>query len=55
MIAGFSENYIISFGISKDDKNTSKRVLTMDQPYLILNKAYFDKGQAEPEVIASSK
>ena len=55
MITGFSENYLISFGISMDNKDTSKRVLTMDQPSLSLNKAYLDKGQAEPEVTANFK
>ena len=53
--AGFSEDYIISFGISKDSKNTSKRVLTMDQTSLGLSKEYLDKGRDEPEVKAYFK
>ena len=48
-------SYIFTTTIRKDAKDTSKRVLALDQTSFGLSKEYLDKGQDEPEVQAYYK
>ena len=48
-------SYIFTTTIRKDAKDTSKRVLALDQTSFGLSKEYLDKGLDEPEVQAYFK
>merc|ERR1712110_1251322 len=49
---GFSSDRMISIGISTDDKNSTKRILEVDQPSLGLSREYLIKGADDKDVKA---
>ncbi|XP_058793376.1 neprilysin-2-like isoform X2 [Phymastichus coffea] len=49
-IIGYSVDYFISFDIDVDSKNSSKRIITLDQTWLSLPREYLSKG-LENEVV----
>jgi len=52
---GFSSDRMISIGISTDDKNSTKRILEVDQPSLGLSREYLIKGADDKDVKAYLK
>ncbi|XP_053693923.1 neprilysin-2-like [Sabethes cyaneus] len=49
---GYSVNYIMSFSVGSDSKNTSYRTIQVDQASLSVNREYLIKGLSHPIVSA---
>ena len=47
---GFSTDYLINFSVTTDLKNSSSRILDLDQPGLGMAHEYFMKGLEDPIV-----
>ncbi|CAL8147661.1 unnamed protein product [Orchesella dallaii] len=52
---GYSVDYFIDFSVTTDVKNSTYRVIDVDQPALGLSREYLTKGLDEPEVKAYRK
>jgi len=52
---GYSVDYFIDFSVTTDVKNSTYRIIDLDQPALGLSREYLMKGPSEPEVQAYAK
>merc|ERR1719350_1103464 len=52
---GFSSDRVISIGISTDSKDSTRRILDIDQPSLGLSREYLIKGADDKDVKAYLK
>ena len=51
--AGFSPDHLVDFSVSTDMKNSSRRVMSVDQPRLGMSREYLMKGPNDPYVQAN--
>ena len=52
--AGYSVDYLVDFSVTTDLKNSSRRILDLDQPGLGMSREYLIKGLDDEDVQVSS-
>ena len=50
--AGYSVDYLVDFSVTTDLKNSSRRILDLDQPGLGMSREYLIKGFEDKDVQA---
>ena len=48
--AGYSVDYLVDFSVTTDLKNSSRRILDLDQPGLGMSREYLTKGLEDEDV-----
>ena len=48
--AGYSVDYLVDFSVTTDLKNSSRRILDLDQPGLGMSREYLIKGLDDEDV-----
>ena len=48
--AGYSVDYLVDFSVTTDLKNSSRRILDLDQPGLGMSREYLIKGLQDEDV-----
>ncbi len=52
---GYSVDYFVDFSVTTDLKNSSWRILDLDQPSLGMSREYLIKGQADEDVKVTNR
>ncbi len=52
---GYSVDYLVDFSVTTDLKNSSRRILDLDQPGLGMSREYLIKGLADDDVQVRGK